>query len=652
MATIPASNIVSVLPSVLNAGGSALDLIGLMVTQSTRAPIGAPLAFPTASSVGTYFGLSSTEYARAQTYFLGFDNSTKKPASLLIAQYPSASVAAYLRGGPVNSLTLAQVQAITGTLTVIVDGYTHNASALNLSGATSYTAAASLIQSGLNASQPVAASVTGAIAASTSAVTGSIAGNVLTVTTVTSGTLVPGTVLTGTGVAAGTTITNQLTGVTGGAGTYAVNTPQIVPSTALTGAYGTLTVSAVASGTLSIGQTLAGTGVTAGTQITALGTGTGLTGTYIVTPSQTVASGTITAAGSPVTVTFDSVSGGFVITSGVLGTASTIAFATGSNYGTSTVADALYLTSATGAVLSQGAAGTTPNTFFSNLTLSTQNFASIFLTFDPDGGSGNAQKLLISQWVNSTNNRYVYVARDADVAPANTAPAPASFGGQLQSLNLSGTAPIYEGSTAGLSAFVAGAIASIDFNRLNGRITFKFRKQTGLQASVTDVGTAANLIANGYNYYGAYATANNLFVIFAEGVVSGPFQWLDSYVNQIWLNNALQLAMLNLLVNVNSIPYNADGYALIEAACLDPINRAVNFGAIRAGVVLSSAQAAQVNSQAGLTISNTLNQRGWYLQILDPGAQVRQARKTPNATFWYVDGGSVHQITLASIELQ
>jgi hypothetical protein len=52
----------------------------------------------------------------------------------------------------------------------------------------------------------------------------------------------------------------------------------------------TLTVSAVASGTIKLGMEITGTGVTAGTRITDFGTGTGGTGTYIVNNSQTVAS--------------------------------------------------------------------------------------------------------------------------------------------------------------------------------------------------------------------------------------------------------------------------------------------------------------------------------------------------------------------------
>lgn len=57
----------------------------------------------------------------------------------------------------------------------------------------------------------------------------------------------------------------------------------------------TMTVTAVTSGTLRVGELVTGTGITAGTRITAFGTGTGGTGTYTVGLSQTVASGTVTA---------------------------------------------------------------------------------------------------------------------------------------------------------------------------------------------------------------------------------------------------------------------------------------------------------------------------------------------------------------------
>jgi HK97 family phage major capsid protein len=60
-----------------------------------------------------------------------------------------------------------------------------------------------------------------------------------------------------------------------------------------------LTVSAVASGVLRVGQILSGTGVAAGTYISSLGTGTGATGTYNVIGDTTASETTITAVGNP-----------------------------------------------------------------------------------------------------------------------------------------------------------------------------------------------------------------------------------------------------------------------------------------------------------------------------------------------------------------
>lgn len=133
--------------------------------------------------------------------------------------------------------------------------------------------------------------------------TGSISGTTLTVSSVLNGTIAVGQALFGQGLAQNTVITALGTG-TGGTGTYTVSDSQTVASTTInstaapaivTGSISgtTLTVSAVTSGTLKIGQTIEGTGITDGTIITAFGTGSGGAGTYTVSASQTVSSTTI-----------------------------------------------------------------------------------------------------------------------------------------------------------------------------------------------------------------------------------------------------------------------------------------------------------------------------------------------------------------------
>lgn len=512
MSTIPARDIVAVNPGVLAAGGSALDMIGLLLTTSTRVPIGAVQPFASAADVAAYFGSSSQEASLATIYFLGFDNSTKKPGSILFAQYPTAAVSGWLRGFN-TGLSLTELKALpSGTIALTVGGVVQTSGSIDLSSATSYSDAAAKIQA-------------------------------------------------------------------------AFTTP-------------------------------------------------------------------------PFAVTYDSISGGFVFTTTATGSAATITAAT-----TSPLATSLKLTSAAGAVTSQGADAAVPGTFMDGVVAVTQDWATFMTLFDPDV-SGNTNKLAFAAWTNGQANQYAYVAWDTDAQPTVSMPDTSSLGYLLNQDDYSGTfvqwaADATEGPKK--AAFICGTAASIDFTRLNGRITFAFRAQTGLSADVTNQTIAHNLggdpqsigsRGNYYNFYGAYATRNDQFVWENRGFVSGPFLWFDSYVNQIWLNNAIQLALMVLLGSVNSIPYNTEGYALIEAACLDPINAAVNFGAIRAGITLSQSQIAQVNSAAGLDIADTIQQRGWYLQVADAQPQVRAARASPPCTLWYTDGQSVQSILLASIEIQ
>ncbi len=565
MTSIPASAIVNVYPSVLAAGGTGLDLGGLILTNSNRVPVDAVREFSSAAAVAAFFGALSDEALVAVNYFAGFDGSSIKPASLLFSQYPAVAVAAYLRGGNVSSLTLAELQALTGVLTLTIDGEEVTSATINLTAAASFSAAAALIQAGIGHFDAV--------------VTGAIAGT-------------------------------------------------------------TLTVSAVADGALAIGQVISGTGITAGTRITALGTGTGGVGTYTVSVSQTAASGTVSAG--PATVAFDSQSGAFVVTAGTPGATSNISFATG------TLAAGLALTAATGATLSQGADATTPGEAMTAIAARTQNFATFTTLFKPS----TDDMVLFAAWAHGTLNRWLYVLWDNDIT-VTTAVTPVSAGTQIAAADYSGTLLIYDPTRGvNVATFVMGAIASIDFSRTEGRTNLAFLRQAGLVAGVTNKAIADNLIANGYNFYGSYATANDEFVFLYPGSVAGPFEWADSFVNQIWLNNAFQLARMVLLTTVRNIPYNSDGYALIEASLFGVVNQAVDFGAIRAGVPLSSAQAAYVNGQAGLDISDTITQRGWYLQVSPASAEVRAARASPPCTFWYTDGQSVQSINLNSVQVQ
>lgn len=577
MSTIPADLFVAVNPSVLAVGGSALDMITLMLTTSTRVPIGTVMSFPDDDSVGTYFGLSSDEAAKAAIYFAGFTNAQVLPGSVLFAQYNTANVGAYLRGGAL-SLTLTQLQALSGTLAITIDGIAKSGSP-NLSAATSFSNAGTIIADALDIEGGAGASFTAAI----------------------SGT--------------------------------------------------TMTVSAVSAGTIEVGQLVDGAGTTAGTYISALGSGTGGTGTYTVSISQTVGSEAMTTALPG--VSYDSVSAAFKVISSTTGASSTIAFATG------TIADDLKLQAAQGAVLSQGALAAVPAAFMNGVVQQTTDWVNFLTLFDPDGGSGNTVKQAFAAWKNTKNDRFGYICWDPDVTPAQTLPATGSLGYILAQNGDSGTVLI-SAPDATLAAFAGGAAAAIAFGQPKGRTTLAFRNQAGLTASVTTEAAAVNLggnpqvegsFGNGYNYYGAVGSANSNFQWYQRGTVTGRFKWFDSFLNQVWWNNLLQTALLTFLGAMRSIAFDVAGAALIDQALADPIQTGLSFGAAAPGAI-SSAQIAQVNAEAGANVAGTLQTQGYYLQILQQPSSTRASRGPWRITLWYLDRGSVQSISLSSVAVQ
>jgi hypothetical protein len=182
------------------------------------------------------------------------------------------------------------------------------------------------------------------------------AGTTLTVSAVASGYLAIGQTITGTGVTSGTEIIAFVSGTSGGVGVYTVNKSQLVATAvSMTGGLGAtavtaanndnsiniattafvqsafstttaatatnaqnvvgttntavftagitttnMTVASVTSGTIYLGQTITGTGVTAGTTIVSQTSGTtGGAGVYVVSVSQSVSVGTtITSTGA------------------------------------------------------------------------------------------------------------------------------------------------------------------------------------------------------------------------------------------------------------------------------------------------------------------------------------------------------------------
>ena len=475
-------------PSVLSGGGSSPAMAGVFLTSNTAVPLGQAKLFTLASAVSAFFGSSSAEALAATIYFNGFQNSTVKPNALYFWQYNTAAVSAYLRGGNLGSMTLTQLKALSGILTMTVDGTVKTTTSINLTAATSFSNAATIISAGFTAGPVVA---------------------------------------------------------------------------------------------------------------------------------------------------YDSVRNAFTFTSSTTGATSTITFAS------NTLAAGLLLTQALGAELSQGAIAATANGAMDTLQAANKRWA----TFTTLTEASTTDEALFAAWSSARTDK-VYVAWDTDIGATQQGNT-TSFGVLAKTAQYNGVVALY--NRIDDAAFYMGTIASIDWTRREGRISFAYRMQAGLNPAVTDDTIYANLLNNGYNFYGQFASNVDTFSFSQSGAIPGTWKWLDTYVNEIYLNQQIQTAIINLLLNVNSLPFADAGYALLRSAILDPVISFRNFGGIRAGVPLSEAQKTQINGAAGVDVSAEMFTEGFFLQILPADAQARTNRSSPPIALWYMDGGSIRTVNVASI---
>jgi hypothetical protein len=404
------------LPECADAQSNPYALDRLFLAQSQREPLYEVLSFQNATAVENYYGVG-TEEARLATEF--FDGCNSCGANMLFTRLPILSARAHLVGGNVSDLTLAQLQAISGTLSITSQGYAYSAS-INLSNVTSLKNAAAVIQSALNQNLPVAAVTTASSIKPVSvAFTGSVNNLLLTVSAAPSGGVQVGSIITGRGIPAGAQITSQVSGTPGGAGVYGLYVPEGHISTeTLTASYGVLTVGSTTSGTVAIGQQVTGPGILSNTAIEANLSGSGAGSTWLVNYAQTVTSQNTTMTGAPLNVTYTPVTGktedrGFF---SVQQNGDYLYNSSSLTYMGGTAANSLGLTQAYGAYLmSQGEivppTDASISAWMNNLiSVDGGQFSSFQTTWDPADSIPPGEAAALEYWVaHSTDGQYTYL---------------------------------------------------------------------------------------------------------------------------------------------------------------------------------------------------------------------------------------------------
>lgn len=178
---------------------------------------------------------------------------------------------------------------------------------------------------------------------------------------------------------------------TGTGGTVGSGFTSLVASVtaSLTSGSNSMNVTAVTSGTLAVGQVVTGTGIPAGTTISALGTGTGGTGTYTLS-----ANATATNTGVAVTVTGVPLSFGVSCIGSATATATTAANANG--IGNEVTIAATFTGNGDAARINQSLAGTSANGGTYNAQLQVGDIVQAVAQVDITGTPVNLSTLYLS----------------------------------------------------------------------------------------------------------------------------------------------------------------------------------------------------------------------------------------------------------------
>lgn len=350
--------------------------------------------------------------------------------------------------------------------------------------------------------------------------------------------------------------------------------------------------------------------------------------------------GALTAKGADVTVAYSSLFNAFTVTGVTVGAGAVVNFFEAPSSGTD-IAKLLGFAETSGAVMSTGHEAMSEETQMHKIISKTQNWVSFTTAWE----AAVDEALLWAEWANK-NYGYLYVGYTTsdDVLSQDNSFDVASM---CKEAGYDHTTIVY--GSVHYAAFIMGVVASVAWQRVNGTITAAFKRQSGLAPWVADETQAQVLESKNCNYFGNFATRNAEFVFLYPGCLSASdYGFIDPYINSVWFNNRLQVALMDGITSVGRVPYNTRGYTMVRAWMVDPIKEALNNATIEPGVVLSERQRSEVMNEAGLDISKELWTQGYYAQILDPGASVRAQRGTPVISLWYTYGGAIQKIEVAS----
>jgi len=243
----------------------------------------------------------------------------------------------------------------------------------------------------------------------------------------------------------------------------------------------------------------------------------------------------------------------------------------------------------TGAIFADGAASETiTQTLTRSADIST-NFASYLF----QRALSTTEHAESAAWNDTQNVSYIYLV------PTNSATAAATSAALLpisgSAVTLSNLATEYPEMAPGM------VLAATDYAKVNAVENYMYQTFS-LTPSVQTNADADLYDALRINYYGRTQTAGQSIDLYQRGVMMGGAQDpvdINVYANEIWLKDAMTAQIMSLLMNLNRVPANSRGRAIMLAGMQSVISRATRNGVISVGKLLDTTQKLYIGQVTG-----------------------------------------------------
>lgn len=215
------------------------------------------------------------------------------------------------------------------------------------------------------------------------------------------------------------------------------------------------------------------------------------------------------------------------------------------------------------------------------------------LAFIPD--LNVTQDTELATFFANENFRYLYATK-------STSTTSQSYSDNLKNEDGLGAAvTLYDSNIGNEYPWLLPAIifSSTDFNTQNSIVNymFKYNQTTPTVNNESNANFYDNL---NINYVGNTQYSGNDINFYQKGVLIGQSNntnvQIGVYTNEIWLKDAAEVSLLNLLVGSENLPANRSGIARVTNVLQEVIDKALFNGVISVGNVLSTEKKSQIAS--------------------------------------------------------